>query len=142
MLCKKCGYETKTGSRFCQNCGESVESPGKSGVVKSKTFRQEIKETTDLLNNLFPYYGEVMVLLGSGVFVYSFFKLISGLSVREYTPGIDFRLWDFEDKLETIYKLSFELGGNDLISAITIGVVLVVLGTLIIRNRNKKVNFQ
>ncbi len=42
MICKKCGYEIKAGSRFCQNCGESVESPEEKKIVESKTVRQGI----------------------------------------------------------------------------------------------------
>lgn len=81
MICKKCGYRIKAGSKFCKNCGELVEKPGGSNAVKPKTFRQEMKEITNFLNKHFPYYGEMILLFGSGIFVYNFFNLISSLSV-------------------------------------------------------------
>ncbi len=127
MFCKNCNYEIKTGSRFCQNCGEPVENLRKSEVNKSKTEGQKIKEITILLKT---YYGEIMLVLGVGIFSYNVFHFNRK---EEYYSGDIFVFDTFVFNGSNAAYSSETL----VIILIALGAMLIASGILIIRNKFK-----
>ncbi len=79
MLCKKCNYEIKAGSRFCQNCGESVEKLRKSEVDKSKTKSQRTKETTKKTDTSTILISIIILLI-----IVAFIELLSLIPIPKY----------------------------------------------------------
>ena len=58
MYCKKCGKENKTGTKFCTNCGNSIDVSSNHAVKEEKsTFGWGI------LGFLFPIVGLVLLIL-------------------------------------------------------------------------------
>ena len=94
------------------------------------------------------YLGEILIVLGAAVFTYNFFRLISKFSITasNYSvtknpealalpplPGLPY-IYNLIE--ETTYSISF--GYSVPIFGLTAGVVLLVTGILIIKNRGRQ----
>ena len=51
MICNKCGKEIDDGSKFCAECGESMEKEtvnnAEEAIVKNEAFAQSITEKSE-----------------------------------------------------------------------------------------------
>ena len=96
------------------------------------------------------YIGETLVILGTGLFTYNFFeiifKIISNASLKISNYSVSETLDDFQvlfggkERIlteETIYEISF-FKADTILLGLTMGVVLLVAGILIIRNKKSK----
>ncbi len=146
MICKKCNTQLKEETRFCTNCGyKIILHPNGETLSKKnneKTSDRMIQETNDPIGLVVDagiakakiflpkYCGELILLSGSGLFTFNIFLLIFG----KYEKGSDFSL-NFGDISLSPTPLTHNYSHNALWLA-TIGVLLIIVGILIIRNKS------
>ena len=105
--------------------------------------KQQIKK---LFKNISKYLGELMLIIGAGLFIYNLFELIERFSIEvsSYTikegslalPPLP-ELIERNLASEEVYNFSFGYYSNETLLLITFGAMLIVSGLLIIRHKTK-----
>ena len=143
MLCENCKKELPDNASFCNYCGEKVEHKKSKENNEKSEFEKKVEsvikpEFENILNLLKKGY---LLLIGVGLTTYSLFDFVyiflDNFSVGKYTDHIQYG--DFE-QLEFTYEFSlseYNLSIGQNITLITIGVVLIVLGILKLKEENK-----
>jgi RNA polymerase subunit RPABC4/transcription elongation factor Spt4 len=142
MFCKKCKNELKEEARFCTNCGHKINSNnGIKTIIQENEKNKEVLETNDKelpemidpftesiiwvitkIKILFPkYYGELMTIIGTGIFSYNIFNFFYMIELGRQEMG-----W---------FLYAQRTSGT--LFLISIGAMLAISGILIIKNKSK-----
>jgi RNA polymerase subunit RPABC4/transcription elongation factor Spt4 len=142
MLCEKCDTQLKEEAKFCTNCGYRINSNNGTKTVTQRDVKnkevvknadKELPEMIDPFTEsiiwlitkikiLFPkYYGELMTIIGTGIFSYNIFNFFYMIELGRQEMG-----W---------FLYAQRTSGT--LFLISIGAMLAISGILIIKNKSK-----
>lgn len=136
-VCKKCGAEVSDGAKFCNECGEKIESPSEENKISSNntyvpdvTIQEMFLKTSGRLNRK-RFFKRVMVL-GFLQMSISFILGTLSLVVYGYMPesveifyGIIALLFMIPGYCLIVRRLHDTNKDNKIAIAITVGVILL-----------------